>query len=130
MPQPSAHPVPSAFVENAFTPQTSGLKNPRTVLFLDDGTALVTSEGTDEVLRFDATTGDFLAGRRRFEVPERRPVDPTNTIRLEGCRANNLKDVDLELPLRCLTVVTGVSGSGKSTLINDTLHRVLARELH
>ncbi len=50
-----------AFVENAFTPAASGLRNPRAVLFLDDGTALVTSEGSDEVLRFDGTTGDFVA---------------------------------------------------------------------
>ncbi|MGB0619318.1 MAG: excinuclease ABC subunit UvrA [Myxococcota bacterium] len=78
----------------------------------------------------DSTTGDFLAGRRRFEVPTRRPIDPGQVIRLEGCRANNLKNVDLEIPLGCLTVVTGVSGSGKSTLINDTLHRVLAGALH
>ncbi|MEM9175145.1 MAG: excinuclease ABC subunit UvrA [Myxococcota bacterium] len=77
-----------------------------------------------------STTGDFLAGRRGFPVPTRRTVDPKQVIRLEGCRANNLKDVDLEIPLGCLTVVTGVSGSGKSTLINDTLHRVLAAELH
>jgi excinuclease ABC subunit A len=92
----------------------------------------IVAEGTPSTLAEvpASTTGDFLAGRRRFEVPERRPVDRTNAIRLEGCRANNLKDVDLEIPLGCLTVVTGVSGSGKSTLINDTLHRVLARELH
>jgi excinuclease ABC subunit A len=51
-------------------------------------------------------------------------------MRIEGCRANNLKNVDLEIPLGCLTVVTGVSGSGKSTLINDTLHRALAAELY
>ena len=92
----------------------------------------IVAQGPPETLESvaDSTTGDFLAGRRRFHVPERRPIDPASTIRLEGCRANNLKDVDLEIPLGCLTVVTGVSGSGKSTLINDTLHRVLAAELH
>ncbi len=78
----------------------------------------------------DSTTGQFLSGRRRIEAPARRTPDFSRTIRLEGCSANNLRDVDLEIPIGCLTVVTGVSGSGKSTLINDTLHRVLARELH
>jgi excinuclease ABC subunit A len=77
-----------------------------------------------------STTGEFLSGRRRIEPPSRRQPTSTNVIRIEGCRANNLKDIDLEIPLGCLTVVSGVSGSGKSTLINDTLHRVLAAELH
>ncbi|MCB9723935.1 MAG: excinuclease ABC subunit UvrA [Spirochaetaceae bacterium] len=77
-----------------------------------------------------STTGDFLAGRRRIARTSPRRTPGERTIRLEGCRANNLKDVDLEIPLGCLTVVTGVSGSGKSTLINDTLHRALAARLH
>jgi excinuclease ABC subunit A len=85
----------------------------------------------DELARISgSTTGDFLSGRRRIETPTRRTPDAEARLRLEGCRAHNLKDVDLEIPLGCLTVVTGVSGSGKSTLINDTLHRVLAAELH
>ena len=79
-------------------------------------------------------TGDFLSGRRKLALPKRRSgsaaIKAGRAIRLEGCRANNLKDVDLEIPLGCLSVVTGVSGSGKSTLINDTLHRILAAELH
>ena len=77
-----------------------------------------------------STTGDFLSGRRRIETPGRRATRADEVVRLEGCSANNLKDVDVEIPLGCLTVVTGVSGSGKSTLINDTLHRVLAAELY
>jgi len=80
----------------------------------------------------DSSTGDFLSGRRRIATPaRRRPTPgPESWLRLEGCRANNLKHVDLAIPLGCLTVVTGVSGSGKSTLINDTLHPVLAARLH
>ena len=78
----------------------------------------------------ESMTGAYLSGRRRIETPGRRRPPRESMIRLEGCSANNLKDVDLEIPLGCLTVVTGVSGSGKSTLINDTLHRVLAAELH
>jgi excinuclease ABC subunit A len=78
----------------------------------------------------ESTTGAFLSGRRQIETPSRRQPTKADVIRIEGCRANNLKDVDLEIPLGCLTVVSGVSGSGKSTLINDTLHRVLAADLH
>jgi len=78
----------------------------------------------------ESTTGAFLAGRRRIETPRRRSPVEGASIRIEGCRAHNLKNVDLEIPLACLTVVTGVSGSGKSTLINDTLHRALAATLH
>ena len=92
----------------------------------------IVAEGTPEAIAASpqSTTGDFLSGRRRIEIPERRSPDLSRTIRIEGCRANNLKNVDLEIPLGCLTVVTGVSGSGKSTLINDTLHRALAAELY
>ncbi|MHA7838834.1 MAG: excinuclease ABC subunit UvrA [bacterium] len=78
----------------------------------------------------ESTTGAFLAGRRRIETPARRTPDPDAWLRLADCREHNLKHVDLEIPLGCLTVVSGVSGSGKSTLINDTLHPVLAARLH
>ncbi len=92
----------------------------------------IVAEGSPSALEAnpESTTGAFLSGRRRIETPLRRPTESANVIRIEGCRANNLKDIDLEIPLGCLTVVSGVSGSGKSTLINDTLHRVLAAKLH
>ena len=77
-----------------------------------------------------STTGAFLAGRRRIDRQAPRREAAEATLRLEGCRANNLKNVDLEVPIGRLTVVTGVSGSGKSSLINDTLHRALAARLH
>ncbi len=74
-------------------------------------------------------TGAWLAGREQTPVPEhRRPGK--HFIELLGCTGNNLKDVDLKLPLGTLTLVTGVSGSGKSTLITDTLHRALAARIH
>ena len=90
------------------------------------------AEGSPDALEAipESTTGAFLSGRRRIETPLRRQPERNKVIRIEGCRANNLKDIDLEIPLGCLTVVSGVSGSGKSTLINDTLHRVLAARLH
>ena len=95
----------------------------------------IVAEGTPlELARHpDSPTGAFLSGRRRIAAPPRRPSPaalPTTLIRLEGCTAHNLKNVDLELPLGVLTVVTGVSGSGKSSLINDTLKRILAARLY
>jgi excinuclease ABC subunit A len=75
-------------------------------------------------------TGDYLAGRRRVPLPGQRRTPGEHSLVLTGCRANNLKDVTLRLPLGLFTVVTGVSGSGKSTLINDTLHRALSARLH
>ncbi len=76
-------------------------------------------------------TADYLSGRRRVEVPkQRRKADPERMLRVLGATGNNLKDVDLEIPVGLLTCVTGVSGSGKSTLINDTLFRQVAVELN
>lgn len=93
----------------------------------------VVAEGTADALARhpDSLTGAFLSGRRRIEMP--RPAaaaGPALSIRLEGCTAHNLKNVDLELPLGVFTVVTGVSGSGKSSLVSDTLQRILAARLH
>ena len=75
-------------------------------------------------------TGQYLAGRRRIEVPGTRRDAERGCLRLLGARHNNLQGVDLELPLGRLVAVTGVSGSGKSSLIIDTLYRALAQALH
>jgi len=76
-------------------------------------------------------TGQYLSRRRIIPVPEQRtPADPKKMVRLAGATGNNLKSVTLELPVGLMTCVTGVSGSGKSTLINDTLYRIVARELN
>jgi excinuclease ABC subunit A len=73
-------------------------------------------------------TGAYLSGRRRIEIPTRRRV-AKNALKIHGARENNLRDVDVEIPLGILTAVTGVSGAGKSTLINDVLFPAAAREL-
>ncbi|MEA5446235.1 excinuclease ABC subunit UvrA [Gammaproteobacteria bacterium AB-CW1] len=76
-------------------------------------------------------TGQYLSGHRRIEIPEqRKPIESRRELRINGARGNNLRNVDVTLPLGVMTCVTGVSGSGKSTLINDTLYKYLAREMN
>ncbi len=76
-------------------------------------------------------TGKYLSGRECIEVPVKRtPYDKTQLLSLFGATGNNLKNVDLHIPLGLMTCVTGVSGSGKSTLINDTLYKIAHIELN
>jgi len=78
----------------------------------------------------DSLTGRYLSGDLHIAIPKHRRVNAqTRWLRLEGCTGNNLKSVDLSLPVGRLTCVTGVSGSGKSTLINDTLAAVALQRL-
>ncbi|EQB2599759.1 excinuclease ABC subunit UvrA [Aeromonas salmonicida] len=78
----------------------------------------------------DSLTGDYLSGRKRIAIPAERTALTGKWLKLKGASGNNLRNVNLDLPLGVMTCVTGVSGSGKSTLINDTLFRIAHRELN
>ncbi|TMH16285.1 MAG: excinuclease ABC subunit A, partial [Betaproteobacteria bacterium] len=93
----------------------------------------VVAEGPPEQIRRNpaSLTGQYLSGALEIAVPKnRRRVDRTRVFRLRGARGNNLKNIDLALPVGLFVCVSGVSGSGKSTLINDTLYHAVARELY
>ena len=93
----------------------------------------VVAEGAPEAIRKNpaSLTGQYLSGKLQIAIPKtRRRFDKSRVFRLRGASGNNLKNVDLALPVGLFVCVTGVSGSGKSTLINDTLYSAVARELY
>src|SRR3712207_161470 len=91
----------------------------------------VVAEGTpEEVMRVaESATGQFLAGTRAIEVPERRRR-PSGYIEIQGATQHNLQKVNAKVPLGVFCCVTGVSGSGKSTLVNEVLYKAVANRLH
>ncbi len=91
----------------------------------------VVAAGTpQEVLKMNTLTADYLNGRTEIPVPEKRRSGKGPVLKLKGCTGNNLKNVNLEIPLGRFICVTGVSGSGKSTLINATLQPVLSQHFY
>ena len=92
----------------------------------------VVATGTPEELAKcqNSITADYLSGRRRIPVPATRREGNGSYLKIIGARENNLKNIDVEIPLGKLVAVTGVSGSGKSSLINSILYRTLAKELN
>jgi excinuclease ABC subunit A len=91
----------------------------------------VVAEGTaEDIMKVpESLTGAYLSGRIQIPVPEVRR-EPTGWLTIRGAQENNLKNIDVDIPLGVMTCVTGVSGSGKSSLINEILYKRLARELN
>ena len=91
----------------------------------------VVAQGTPAQLikNKNSITADYLSGRKRIPVPEKRRT-PTGKLTILGARENNLKNIDVDIPLGVFTCVTGVSGSGKSSLVNEILYKRLSRDLN
>ena len=93
----------------------------------------VMAQGTVEEVKKvkDSITGQYLSGRKKIEVPEkRRKVTKSKVIEVVGATENNLKNISVKFPLGLFTCVTGVSGSGKSTLVNEVLYKTIAKEIN
>ena len=92
----------------------------------------IVAQGTpEEVMKNEASiTGQYLSGKKQIYLPKERRKGNGNFIEVKGAKENNLKNVNLSIPMGIMNVVTGVSGSGKSTLINDILYRSIASKLY
>jgi len=93
----------------------------------------IVSQGTPAMVAADknSLTGQYLSGKKQIPVPQYRvPYDSMKVMELKDATGNNLKHVNLVIPVSLMTCITGVSGSGKSTLINDTLYQIVARDLN
>jgi excinuclease ABC subunit A len=92
----------------------------------------IVAQGTVEDIKKNpnSITGQYLSGLKKIEIPEKRTPPNGHWIEIIGARENNLKNIDVKIPIGVLTCVTGVSGSGKSSLINEILYKALAQKLN
>ena len=90
------------------------------------------AQGTPEDIMAceESITGQYLSGKKKIEIPESRRSGNGKFLKIKGAQENNLKDIDVQIPLGEFVCVTGVSGSGKSSLINDILYKTLAQEMY
>lgn len=96
----------------------------------EHGGEVIATGTAEEIMKCkNSITGAYLSGRIRIPVPENRK-EPSGWLTVKGARQNNLKNIDVDIPLGVMTVVTGVSGSGKSSLINEIIYKRLARDLN
>ena len=96
----------------------------------EHGGEVIATGNAEEIMKNEnSITGAYLSGRRKLLVPEERR-NPSGYITIKGARQNNLKNIDVDIPLGIFTCVTGVSGSGKSSLVNEILYKRLARDLN
>ena len=96
----------------------------------EHGGKVVAAGTAEEIMACpESVTGAYLSGRLRIPVPEKRRT-PTGWLTVKGAQENNLKKIDVEIPLGIMTCVTGVSGSGKSSLVNEILYKTLAKKLN
>lgn len=97
----------------------------------EHGGEIVASGTPKQVMRKKSSlTGQYLSGQKLIEVPEHRREITDRKLHIKGARSNNLKNVNVDLPLSTMTVVTGVSGSGKSSLVNEVLYKTLSKEIN
>lgn len=95
------------------------------------GGYVVAQGSVDDILKSeDSLTGKYLSGELKIEIPQKRKPVNSKWIEILGAGENNLKDIDVKIPLGLMTCVTGVSGSGKSSLVNHVLYKTLAHELN
>ena len=94
------------------------------------GNVIATGDVEDIKKNPNSITGAYLSGRKQIKVPSKRRKSNGKSIEIKGAKQNNLKNIDVKIPLGVFTCVTGVSGSGKSTLINEILYKGLAKELY
>ena len=94
------------------------------------GNVIATGDVEDIKKNPNSITGAYLSGRKQIKVPSKRRKSNGKSIEIKGAKQNNLKNIDIKIPLGVFTCVTGVSGSGKSTLINEILYKGLAKELY